>query len=236
MPSYLAYPSPANSPSAEILDERAAQRVQVVHDLLLGNAAADLRHGDMLGDQPHAQHVAAQDHHRLPAQLRPEEFGVARVAEIVALYALLVEGCRDDGVERPFLQILRRRAQRFDRSASGLGRSLARLRLPGLPAYDQVGLAAAGVACRGHGVERHRFGVAQRISVIGRRRWRTVDDGREELRHARVGKGLEDHLPADAVRVSLRDAYFEFVFRHRYIYFNLQRYILFRIGNAPDRI
>ena len=44
---------------AEILDERAAQRMEVVHDLLPGNAAADLRHGDVLGDQSYAQHVAA---------------------------------------------------------------------------------------------------------------------------------------------------------------------------------
>ena len=132
--------------------------------------------------------------------------------EPVALYALLVEGCRDEGVEQPLLQLLRRAAQRLDGGASGFGRSFARLDLLRVAACDEVHLAAAGVAGRRYGVELHRFGLGERISVIGRGLGRAVYDGREKLRHARIGQRLEDDLPADAVRVALRDAYFKFLF------------------------
>ena len=197
---------------AEVLFQRAAERMQVAHDLLPGDAAADLRHRNVLGDQPHAQNLAAHDHHRLPAQFGPDEFGMAREVEPVALHALLVEGGCDDGVEQPLLQLLRRAAQRLDGGAPGLGRSFARFDLLRVAACDEVHFAAAGVAGRRYGVELHRFGLCERISVIGGGFRRSVDDGGEELRHARIGERLEDDLPADAVRVALRDAYFEFLF------------------------
>ena len=37
---------------AEVLDERAAQRVQLFDDAFFGDAAGDLRNGDVFGDQP----------------------------------------------------------------------------------------------------------------------------------------------------------------------------------------
>ena len=80
------------------------------------------------------------------------------------------------------------------------------------------------------------FQIGDGFLVKFRRFQGSVDDGRAEFRHTRIGESLENDFPADAVRITLRDAYFEFAFGHRYIYFNLQRYILFRIGNAPDRI
>ena len=88
----------------------------------------------------------------------------------------------------------------------------ARFDLLRVAACDEVHFAAAGVAGRRYGVELHRFGLGERISVIGRGLGRAVYDGREKLRHARIGQCLEDDLPADAVRVALRDAYFKFLF------------------------
>ena len=89
---------------------------------------------------------------------------------------------------------------------------------------------------RRHGVEGEGFDLRDGISVIGRGFGRAVDDGCEKLRHPRVGERLENDFPADAVRVALRDAYFEFVFRHNQFYFNLQSYKIFRIHNASDSI
>jgi len=103
------------------------------------------------------------------------------------------------------------------RSASTAARPASAEALPGSicsvsPHATRLHLAAAGVAGRRYGVELHRFGLGERISVIGRGLGRAVYDGREKLRHARIGQRLEDDLPADAVRVALRDAYFKFLF------------------------
>ena len=68
---------------------------------------------------------------------------------------------------------------------------------------------------RGRGCELHGFGLPERISVFGGGFRRSVDDGGEKLRHARIGESLENDFPPDAVRIALRDAYFVSVFRHK---------------------
>ena len=221
---------------AEVLDERTAQRVEVAHDPLFGDVAGDLRDGDVLGDQPHAQHVAAQDHHGFAFEFGGQVFGVPRVAEVVRLHGLLVEGCGHERVEVSRLQVAHGRAQRLYGRASGFGGRLARRDVGRLPACHEVRLSAARLGGRRHGVEGEGFDLRDGISVIGRGFGRAVDDGCEKLRHPRVGERLENDFPADAVRVALRDAYFEFVFRHNQFYFNLQSYKIFRIHNASDSI
>ena len=217
---------------AEVLDERTAQRAEVAHDPLFGDVAGDLRDGDVLGDQPHAQHVAAHDHHRLAPEFGGHVFGVSRVAEVVGLHGLLVEGGRDDGVEMPLLQVAHGGVQRLHGRTARIGGGFARHDLGPLAAGREVDLSAACFGGRSHGVERDRLCFRKGISVIGGGFGRTVDDGGEKLRHARVGERFEDDLPADAVRVALRDAYSEFVFRHNQFCFNLQSYKIFRIHNA----
>ena len=221
---------------AEVLDERTAQRVEVPHDPLFGDVAGDLRNGNVLGDQPHAQRVAAQDHHGLAFEFGGQVLGVPRVAEVVRLHGLLVEGCGHERVEVSRLQVAHGGAQRLDGGASRLGSRLARHDFGVFPACHEVRLSAARLGGRCHGVEGEGFDLCDGISVIGRGFGRAVDDGREKLRHPRVGERLEDDLPADAVRVALRDAYFEFVFWHNQFYFNLQSYKIFRIHNASDSI
>ena len=199
---------------SEVLDERAAQRRQVADDLLFGDAAGDLRDGDVFRHEAHAQPVAAHDHHGFALQFGPEVFGVARVAEFVALDRLLVERSRDDDVQLARLEVAHGGAQRFDGGAARFGR---RTPVPvracsTCAGRDERDLPAPRLGGRGRGCELHGFGLPERISVIGGGFRRSVDDGGKELRHARIGERLEDDLPADAVRVALRDAYFEFLF------------------------
>ena len=196
---------------AEVLLERAAQRVEVGDDLLARDAGGDLRHGDVLGDQSHAQAVAAEDHHRVAFELGAEVFGVAREAEVVALHGLLVEGCRDERVEMPLLQVADRRAERLDGRAARLGGRLARLDGADRPARNEVHAAAARLVRRDDRMEVDRFGVGERRGVAGRGIGRAVDHGGAQLRDACVGQCLEDDLPADAVGVALRDAYAVYV-------------------------
>ena len=84
---------------AEVFDQRAAHRLQVADDLFPGDAAADLRDGYVLGNQSYAQDVAAEDHQRFALQFGAQKFGVARMAEVVALHRLLVERRRHQGVD-----------------------------------------------------------------------------------------------------------------------------------------
>ena len=135
-----------------------------------------------------------------------------RVAEVVGLHGLLVEGGRDDGVEMPLLQVAHGGRQRLHGGAARIGGRFARHDLGPLAAGREIDLSAARLGGRSHGVEGDGFDLRDGISVIGGGFGRTVDDGGEELRHARVGERLEDDLPADAVRVALRDAYFKFLF------------------------
>ena len=220
----------------EILDERTAQRVQVFDDPLPGDAAGDLRHGDVLRDQSHAQQVAAHDHHRFAAEFGGHIFGVPRVTEVVGLHGLLVEGGGDYGVEMSLLQVADSCAECLHGGAARIGGRFARDDFGSFAAGREVDFSAACLGGRSHGVEGDRFCLRKGISVIGCCCGRAVDDGGEELRHARVGERFEDDLPADAVRVALRDAYFEFVFRHNQFCFNLQSYKIFRIHNACNPI
>ena len=137
---------------------------------------------------------------------------MARVAEFVALDRLLVERSRDDGVQLARLEVAHGGAQRFDGGAARFGRRTARFGLFHFAGRDERDLPAPRLGGRGRGCELHGFGLPERISVIGGGFRRSVDDGGEKLRHARIGERLEDDLPAYAVRVALRDAYFEFLF------------------------
>ena len=214
---------------AEVLDERTPQGLEVADDLLARDAPGDLRNGDVFGDEPHAQHVAAHDHHRLAPECLSEELRVARVAEIVALDRLLVEGGGDHGVDMPGFQILDGGAQCLDGGAARFGRGLPWLHGGDLSGRHEIDLPAAGFGGRGSRDECDGFRIAERISVKGGGFRRSVDDRSEEFRHARVAQRLENHLPADAVRITLRDAYLESVFRHSRVCFNLQKYKIFRM-------
>lgn len=93
--------------------------------------------------------------------------------------------------------------------------SRTRLDLRFVAAENQVDLAPAYLVYRRGDMEGDGFQIGDGFLVKFRRFQGSVDDGRAEFRHTRIGESLENDFPADAVRITLRDAYFESVFRHK---------------------
>ena len=197
---------------AEIGDQRAGEPVEGLGDFLARDRGAHFRQRQVRRHEPHTQPIAAHQHHGRAFQFGGEVLGVPRVAEVVGLRRLLVDRAGDQRVERTLFQIAHGGLQRLDGGPSRFGRGFSGddaqlLRAAG----DQVDAAAPCVARRGDGVECDLLQVGDAAAVVARRCGRAVDHGRAQLRDAAVGERFEDHLPADAVGVALRDSYFESV-------------------------
>lgn len=218
----------------EILLERRPEPIQTTHDPVFGQARADLRDGNMDGRKPHAQHLAAHHHQGLASQLGSQEFGVSGMGEFRRMDGFLVERSRHQGVDLLLAQVGDSPAQGLDRRPARFRGADARLDGGRLAARHEVHPSPAGFAGRADGLKHRFLEPLDRISVIGGRSGRSVDYGRTQLRHARIGKGLEDDLPADAVGVALRDAYSEFRFGHKYNLFQLTNIGVFSHNPAPD--
>ena len=204
----------------EVFDKRAAHRLQVADDFFFRDVAADFRDRDVLGHKSDAQYFAAHDHQRFPAQLGTQIFRVARVAEFVALYRLLVERRCHQGVQIAVLEVLHRTAQCFHCCPACFGRCLPRFYAFRFSAVHYADFAAAGFMGRCDRVKCCLGRFRQRLAVIVRRFGRAVDDRGADFGHAGVRQRFEYDFPADSVRVALGDSYLEFVFRHGRSFFS----------------
>ena len=212
--------------NGEIATQRRAQTVQSLDDLLLRDRLRHLRQRNVNGHQTHAQHLAAHHHHRLALQLGSQKLGVTRIAEIVALHALLVDRSGNQNVDLALFEVLYCSLQRRHRRCTSRRRSLTHL--DGYlrrPAVDDIDLATTCLRSRLNGVVNEALDLAQSIFVICRHFGRAVDHGGAHFGHTAVGKGLDDDLPTDAVGVALRDTYSYFIITHCVfsVLINLQR-------------
>ena len=204
----------------EVAAQRRAQRVERTADALPRDVGAHLRDGEMDRHQPHAQPVAAHDHHRFAPQLRGQELGVAGEAEPVALHRLLVDRGRHQRVDAAGLEVVGRTAQCGQRRGRRLGRRTARLHGQPFAHGHHIYAAAPRLVRRGDFRERGRLLAAERGGIELRRLRRSVNHRRAELRHARIGERPEHDLPADTVGIALRDTYSYLIFRHKIHRFN----------------
>ena len=200
---------------AEIRLERRTQLFEPCDDLLPGQVVADLGDRDVDRDQSHAEQVAAHHHQGFAAQLGRQKFGVSRIAEVVRLDRLLVDRSRDQCIELFVPQVAHGGVERLGCRPARLRRGRTRLDLRFVAAENQVDLAPAYLVYRRGDMEGDGFQIGDGFLVKFRRFQGSVDDGRAEFRHTRIGESLENDFPADAVRITLRDAYFESVFRHK---------------------
>ena len=172
----------------------------------------NLGDGQVLRDQSHTQPLAAHNHHRLALGGGTEELRVSRETERLALHHLLVEGCRYHRIERTCFQVGRGTFQRLDGCLACLFRGFSGFDDVGLSTDDEVVLAGTSLASRIYGLEVDVLALGKEFAVVAHGIRSTIHHGGAEFQHARIGQGFQDNLPADAVRVTLCDAYFESLF------------------------
>ena len=151
---------------------------------------------------------------------------MTRIAELVALHALLVDRSGNQNVDLALFEVLHCRFQRRYRRSTCRCRSLAHLdRDLRRAAVDDIDLAATCLRSRLNGVVNEALDVAQSIFVICRHFGRAVDHGGAQFGHTCVSEGLDDDLPADTVGVALRNTYSYFIITHCVfsVLINLQR-------------
>ena len=194
--------------NAKVAAQRVVQQAGLLGYALFGDRKGHFGNGEMGRDQRHAHQTVAQNHERLGAlvaQAGLQIFGMARKAEVGALYALLVDGGGDQHVNATFLEVVDGLFERHEGCMSGLGCRNAIFHLYLIVGtVDQIELPFGGFIRIGHDAELRVQ--PQCLGMVSGYLGMAIYNRCTQLQHGGFGKHLQDDFPAHTVGIALGDA------------------------------